>query len=191
MFRRVAMQQSGGKISITLVTLVFLTGILFAGLFNIGLSSTNELEFCTSCHSMKVNLEEYKQTIHYKNASGVRAVCSDCHVPKAFFPKMLAKVIAIKDIYHELMGTLDTKEKYEAHRWEMANRVWDRMRASNSRECRSCHEFTNMDLSLQGRSARKRHPRAMDEGAACIDCHAGIAHEEPDEPEEPAAEESN
>ncbi|MET0051623.1 MAG: NapC/NirT family cytochrome c, partial [Candidatus Thiodiazotropha sp.] len=30
---------------------------------------------------------------------------------------------------------------------------------------------------------RKRHPQAMDEGKACIDCHAGIAHEEPDEPD--------
>jgi len=187
----VAKQRSAGKISIILVSFIFIAGILFAGLFNMGLSYTNELEFCTSCHSMKVNLEEYKQTPHYKNASGVQAVCSDCHVPKAFFPKMAAKIFAVKDIYHEILGTIDTKEKYEAHRWEMANRVWDRMRATNSRECRSCHEFANMDLSLQDRSGRKRHPQAMDEGAACIDCHAGIAHEQPDEPEEPTAEEAN
>ncbi len=33
----------------------------------------NEMAFCTSCRSMKVNLEEYKETIHYKNASGVQA----------------------------------------------------------------------------------------------------------------------
>ncbi|PVV19814.1 MAG: cytochrome C, partial [gamma proteobacterium symbiont of Ctena orbiculata] len=41
------------------------------------------------------------------------------------------------------------------------------------------------DLSEQDRSARKRHPKAMDEGKACIDCHKGVAHEEPDEPDEP------
>ena len=186
MFRTGAAKDSAGKISIILVGIIFIAGILFAGLFNMGLSYTNEMEFCTSCHSMKVNLEEYKQTVHYKNASGVQAVCSDCHVPKPFIPKMIAKVMAAKDVYHEIMGTIDTKEKYEAHRWDMASRVWAKMRASNSRECRSCHEFTNMDLSLQDRSARKRHPQAMDEGAACIDCHAGIAHEQPDEPDEPA-----
>lgn len=186
MFRTGAAQGSAGKISIILVGVIFVAGILFAGLFNMGLSYTNEMEFCTSCHSMKVNLEEYKQTVHYKNASGVQAGCSDCHVPKPFIPKMIAKVMAAKDVYHEILGTIDTKEKYEAHRWDMASRVWAKMRASNSRECRSCHDFTNMDLSLQDRSARKRHPQAMDEGAACIDCHAGIAHEQPDEPDEPA-----
>ncbi|MEJ2608672.1 MAG: NapC/NirT family cytochrome c [Candidatus Thiodiazotropha sp.] len=183
MFRDRPAKQSVGKISIILAGLIFVAGMVFTGLFNMGLSYTNEMAFCTSCHSMKVNLEEYKETIHFKNASGVRATCSDCHVPKPFIPKMLAKVMAAKDIYHEILGTIDTKEKYEAHRWDMANRVWKKMRASNSRECRSCHDYTNMDLSLQDRSARKRHPRALDEGKACIDCHAGIAHEEPDEPE--------
>ena len=183
-------RNGAGKISIVLATIIFLAGIVFAGLFNMGLSYTNEMEFCTSCHSMKVNLEEYKETVHYKNASGVQATCSDCHVPKPFIPKMIAKVMAVKDVYHEFMGTIDTKEKYEAHRWDMASRVWAKMRASNSRECRSCHEFENMDLSEQGRSARKRHPQAIDEGSACIDCHAGIAHEEPLEPDEPEASET-
>ncbi|HEB97249.1 MAG TPA: cytochrome C [Sedimenticola thiotaurini] len=169
---------------ILLLLLVFVAGIVVTGLFNIGLSATNEMAFCTSCHSMKVNLEEYKETIHYKNPSGVRAVCSDCHVPKAFFPKMVAKVMAYKDVMHEILGTIDTKEKYEARRWEMASRVWAKMKATDSRECRSCHDWDQMDLSEQDRSARKRHGRARDESKTCIDCHQGIAHEEPDEPEE-------
>ncbi|MCU7930522.1 MAG: NapC/NirT family cytochrome c [Candidatus Thiodiazotropha sp. (ex Codakia rugifera)] len=185
MFRQRAGSKSAGKISIILAGIIFVAGIIFTGLFNIGLAFTNEMDFCTSCHTMKINLEEYKETLHYKNASGVRATCSDCHVPKPFIPKMIAKVMAAKDVYHEIMGTIDTKEKYEALRWDMANRVWDKMRASDSRECRSCHEFTSMDLSEQDRSARKRHPKAMDKGTACIDCHKGIAHEEPDEPDEP------
>jgi cytochrome c-type protein NapC len=166
---------------------VFCAGIAFTAIFNTGLAFTNEMGFCTSCHSMKVNLKEYKETPHYKSASGVRATCADCHVPKPFIPKMVAKVLAYKDVMHEILGTLDTKEKYESHRWEMANRVWDKMRATDSRECRSCHAWDAMDLSEQDRSARKRHGRARDEGKTCIDCHKGIAHEEPDEPEEPEA----
>jgi len=164
--------------------LVFAAGIVFTGLFNIGLSSTNTNEFCTDCHSMKINLEEYKETLHYKNTSGVRATCADCHVPKEFGPKMVAKVLAYKDVLHEILGTIDTPEKFEQHRWDMANRVWDKMRANDSRECRSCHEWDTMDLSEQDRSARRRHASAVDEGKTCIDCHKGIAHEEPDEPEE-------
>ncbi|MET0084886.1 MAG: NapC/NirT family cytochrome c [Sedimenticola sp.] len=179
---------SGGgltrKKSLLILLAVFFAGVVFAGLFNVGLSATNEMGFCVSCHSMKVNYEEYKETTHYKNASGVRATCSDCHVPREFVPKMVMKVLAYKDVMHEILGTIDTPEKYEAQRWAMANRVWDKMRATNSRECRSCHSFEQMDLSEQDRSARKRHGRAMDEGKACIDCHKGLAHEEPDEPEE-------
>ncbi|AKH20474.1 hypothetical protein AAY24_09050 [Sedimenticola thiotaurini] len=166
--------------------LVFIAGIIFTGLFNIGLSSTNEMEFCTSCHSMQVNLEEYKESAHYLNTSGVRATCSDCHVPKEFGPKIVAKVVAVKDVFHEIIGTIDTREKFEAHRWDMASRVWAKMKATDSRECRSCHNFDQMDLSSQSRIARKRHSKAVDEGLTCIDCHKGIAHMEPDEPEEPS-----
>jgi cytochrome c-type protein NapC len=174
------------KFSLLLLFIIFVAGIVFAGLFNVGLSATNEMEFCTNCHTMKINLKELEESVHYKNASGVRATCADCHVPKAFVPKMIAKVMAAKDVYHELIGTIDTPEKYEAHRWDMASRVWAKMEANNSRECRSCHDFSQMDLAAQGRSARNRHARAEDEGHTCIDCHKGIAHELPDEPDESA-----
>jgi len=172
-------------VGLGLAVILFFAGVIFTGLFNMGLSATNDMDFCTSCHSMKINLEEYKETVHYKSASGVRATCSDCHVPKPFVPKMVAKVMAAKDVYHEIMGTIDTREKYEAHRWDMASRVWAKMRANDSRECRSCHDWDAMDLAEQDRIARKRHGRARDEGKTCIDCHKGIAHEEPDEPDEP------
>jgi len=186
---------TGGNTSrkkiIIILGLVFAAGILFAGLANVGLSSTNEMEFCTSCHSMQVNYEEYKETVHYLNTSGVRATCADCHVPKEFGPKLVAKVLAYKDVVHEILGTIDTKEKYEAHRWDMASRVWAKMKATDSRECRNCHNFDQMDLSTQSRMARKRHSKAVDEGLTCIDCHKGIAHTEPDEPDEPEASTNN
>lgn len=143
---------------------------------------TNRMEFCTSCHTMRWNFEEYKETIHFKNPSGVQATCADCHVPKEFFAKVKAKIIATKDIYHQIMGTVDTKEKFEEHRWEMANRVWDKMRETDSRTCRNCHDFENMDLSGQSRIARNKHGRAPTEGKTCIDCHQGIAHHEPEVP---------
>jgi cytochrome c-type protein NapC len=65
----------------------------------------------------------------------------------------------------------------------MANRVWARMKETNSRECRSCHEFADMDLAAQGRSARRKHENAPMEGKTCIDCHQGIAHRLPKEPQ--------
>lgn len=161
---------------------IFFAGVLSLGGVNGFFSYTNEMDFCTSCHTMRWNLEEYKETVHYKNASGVRATCADCHVPKDFFPKVYAKVVAVRDIYHQMMGTIDTHEQFEERRWYLANRVWDRMKANDSRECRTCHDFDQMDLSGQGRMARNKHSRAPMDGETCIDCHQGIAHEQPDVP---------
>jgi len=165
-------------------------GAVLMSLFNFGLKATNTTEFCTSCHTMKTNLKELEESVHWKSASGVHAGCADCHVPKAFFPKMKAKILAAKDVYHEIIGTIDTPEKYEKHRWDMASRVWAKMKATDSRECRSCHSFDNMDFSEQDKSARKRHEKAEVKGQTCIDCHKGIAHEEPDEPEEEEEEDA-
>ncbi|MCK5902986.1 MAG: NapC/NirT family cytochrome c [Cocleimonas sp.] len=166
------------------ILLLVVLGAVLMSAFNFALEKTNSTEFCTSCHTMQTNLKELKETVHYSSASGVHAGCADCHVPKAFIPKMIAKVMAAKDVYHEILGTIDTPEKYEKHRWDMASRVWAKMKANDSRECRSCHSFDRMDLSAQDKMARKRHDAAMEKGKTCIDCHKGIAHEEPDEPDE-------
>ncbi len=168
---------------------IFLGGALFFGGVNSFFAYTNRMEFCISCHSMQTNFQEYQQTVHYKNASGVQATCADCHVPKEFFPKLKAKIWAAKDVYHEIMGTVDTPEKYEAHRWNMASQVWAKMEASDSRECRNCHNYDNMDMSQQQRLAKQKHSRASIEGKSCIECHKGIAHKLPDEPEQPPAAE--
>jgi len=46
------------------VALIFFAGVVFAGLFNVGLEYTNRTEFCTSCHSMKTNLAELEEKVH-------------------------------------------------------------------------------------------------------------------------------
>ncbi len=160
---------------------VFVGGLVFAGLFNVGLSYTNRTVFCTSCHSMRWNKAEWRESEHFMNHAGVRIGCANCHVPKPFLPKMKAKILAAKDVWHEILGTIDTKEKFEARRLEMAKRVWARLKASDSRECRTCHSWEAMALDDQDRVARKKHARARDEGKTCIDCHKGVAHELPDE----------
>lgn len=153
--------------------------LVFSWTFTTVLEATNRTEFCISCHSMQINYEEYKRTAHYNNRTGVRVECADCHVPQEFFPKLWAKIIAVKDVYHEIMGTVATPELYEARRLHMAEAVWAKMEASGSRECRSCHAFEAMDFEWQGRRSASRHQRAMEEGQTCIECHQGIAHNLP------------
>jgi nitrate/TMAO reductase-like tetraheme cytochrome c subunit len=163
--------------------LMFVAGIIFWGGFNTAIHLTNSLWFCTSCHEMETVYEEYKESPHYKNASGVRAICPDCHVPKEWGPMMAVKLRAtINELPKKIMGTVNTPEKFEARRLELAKHVWKRMKETDSRECRNCHDFSYMELDLQDKSARKKHipERVLEKGETCIDCHKGIAHELPE-----------
>ncbi|MDB5882106.1 MAG: NapC/NirT cytochrome c domain protein [Ramlibacter sp.] len=164
----------------------FVAGIVFWGGFHTGLEATNTLEFCTTCHEMRDTVyQEYKNTIHYSNRTGVRAICSDCHVPKEWGPKMIRKAQASMEVWGKITGTIDTKEKFEAKRMKLATHEWARMKASNSQECRNCHSFDAMSAELQKQTPYKKHIKAREEGKTCIDCHKGIAHQLPKEYKDP------
>lgn len=159
----------------------FVAGILFWGGFNTGMEATNTMTFCISCHEMRDNVyQEYKQTIHYTNRTGVRATCSDCHVPKDWTHKIIRKIQASRELYGKVMGTIDTKEKFEAKRLQLARNEWKRMKASDSRECRNCHGFDGMNTEVQKTRAKKQHEMAVEDKMTCIDCHKGIAHKKPE-----------
>lgn len=165
---------------IFLLTVGFVAGVMFWGGFNTAMEATNTEQFCISCHEMEENVyKEYKDTIHYSNRTGVRAICPDCHVPKDWVHKMARKIKASNELYHKIMGTVDTPEKFEEKRLQLARNVWKAMQETDSRECRNCHDYTSMDYTKQGRRAVARHIKGFDEGKTCIDCHAGIAHSLP------------
>ncbi|MGB1198326.1 MAG: NapC/NirT family cytochrome c [Thalassotalea sp.] len=155
----------------------FVVGIVFWGGFNTAMEATNTLEFCTSCHEMEDNVyQEYKPTIHFSNRTGVRAECSDCHVPDPWIHKMVRKVQASKEVFYWLTGKIDTREKFQEHRLSLAKSVWKAMKDTDSRECRNCHNLASMNPEYQKPRARKQHLNAMETGQTCIDCHKGIAH---------------
>jgi len=154
-----------------------IVGVIFWGGFNTAMEATNTLEFCISCHEMEENVyQEYKKTIHYTNRSGVRATCSDCHVPDPWVHKVVRKVQASNEILHKVLGTIDTPEKFDGKRLELARHVWDAMKATDSRECRNCHDFGSMNPEDQKKRSRKQHINGIQAGNTCIDCHKGIAH---------------
>ena len=108
-------------------------GIIFWGGFNTAMEATNTETFCISCHEMEVNVfEELQDTVHYTNRTGVRATCPDCHVPKDWVHKFARKVQATNELYHHIMGSVDTPEKFEEHRFELAQNVWRTMKATDS-----------------------------------------------------------
>jgi len=162
-----------------LLGLGFIGGILFWGAFNTGMDATNSEAFCSSCHAPIV--AEIRETIHYSNRSGVRAICSDCHVPHEWTDKIIRKVQASKELVAYALGTINTLEKFHARRGYLANREWQRMKKNDSQECRNCHDFDYMDLSEQGRRSVVQHSTALASGEkTCVDCHKGVAHRLPD-----------
>ena len=170
-----------GKASLGALLFVgFIAGIVFWGGFNTAMEATNTETFCISCHEMEENVyKEYQDSIHYSNGSGVRATCPDCHVPKPWVHKVVRKIQATNELYHKALGSIDTPEKFEAKRLQLAQNVWKAMKATDSRECRNCHDYESMDYTKQQRRGVQQHIEGFDNGETCIDCHKGIAHSLP------------
>jgi cytochrome c-type protein NapC len=164
-----------------LVVGAFIAGIVFWGAFNTALEFANTETFCTGCHEMRENVfAELKSTIHFTNRSGVRAKCSDCHVPHDWTAKIARKMQASKEVWGKLLGSIDTREKFVDKRLELAQHEWARFKANDSLECRNCHDYEYMDLTRQSVRAQNQHSLyLLSKEKTCIDCHKGIAHRLP------------
>ena len=159
----------------------FIAGIVFWGGFNTALELTNTEPFCISCHEMRDNVYvELQSTIHFTNRSGVRAKCPDCHVPHDWTDKIARKMQASKEVWGKIFGTINTREKFEEKRLELAQHEWARLKANDSLECRNCHGFDYMDFTRQSPRAAQAHSTFLaNKQRTCIDCHKGISHRLP------------
>ncbi len=114
---------------------ILLIGIIIGAALLAGTATvfhkTSDTAFCVSCHTMQQPLAEYQGSVHFQNTKGIRAECADCHVPHEPLDYLWTKIRAVKDIYGEMAGTINTPEKYEAHKLAMAQ-------CSASRELRKC-----------------------------------------------------
>jgi len=167
------------------IAFIAIIGVII-GWFSLGgtavvMHLTSSTEFCVSCHTMDAPYQEYQGSKHFSNAKGIRAECSDCHIPSDPIDYVITKIRASKDIYHEFVtGKIDTEEKYENHRLAMAETVWAQMRANDSATCRSCHSYDAMDTYEQSENAQKMHEYGIENSQTCIDCHKGVAHFPPE-----------
>jgi cytochrome c-type protein NapC len=160
---------------IILLTVGVLLGVALTLSFNGALHYTSTDRFCLSCHNHQIPFDELTATKHWQNSAGIVAHCSDCHIPHEFGPKMLRKLAAVKEVYGQVTGVIDSNEKYLAHRQEMKASEIARLKSNDSAECRNCHLAAHMNLSSQSPVAQRMHKK-LDLGMTCIDCHQGIAH---------------
>lgn len=160
----------------------FVLGAIALGTTNYILHETSTTEFCYTCHSHDAIIRpEYEASGHFRNLAGVRAACADCHLPHDnWFELVWTKAVVSLDIIPELMGKIDTAEKFESHRAAMAESVWRQFIANDSKFCRSCHSVDAMDLEGQSRRTARMHAGEAQPGKTCVDCHYGIVHKEPE-----------
>jgi cytochrome c-type protein NapC len=154
-------------------------GIAFTGSFIGGLKYAETDSFCTSCHEMKQPFQELTRSVHYSNVFGIQASCGNCHVPPKFLPGLWRHVQAYAEVWGHMRGELNTPAKYEAHRLELAQKIWKELKANDSAECRSCHTVAAMALEKQPSMAASSHAALRTSGMTCIDCHHGVAHSLP------------
>ena len=59
----------------------------------VAVAVTGTSDFCgTTCHSHeKFIYPDHKLSAHYANRTGVRAACTDCHVPHSYPAKLIVK----------------------------------------------------------------------------------------------------
>lgn len=135
---------------------------------------TSSNEFCTTCHSMTYAEVEYRQSVHYNSASGVRASCGDCHVSEGVIMATYDHAIGTKDLIKQMFGAdYDDPVVNLLHLPEAAFAARDWFRKRDSATCLRCHTLE----AIQGTRA---HTAAIHqeetEGKSCIDCHMNLVH---------------
>ena len=146
-------------------------------------TATGTNEFCgNACHSMVWVAQEYKQSVHFANRTGVAAGCHDCHIPHEYPQLLWYKAKAgIHDAIEEARGTISTEEKFKKERLRMAKMVWAEYKETNSANCRYCHVFTPEIIAKQKEFVQPMHKMVLSKESTCIDCHKGVGHTAPEE----------
>ncbi|MCP4074974.1 MAG: cytochrome C [Gammaproteobacteria bacterium] len=139
---------------------------------------TSSEDFCTSCHSMEIVADPYRQSKHYKPDSGVRASCGDCHVSEGVLSATWDHFIGGKDVINQLKGALigpdyDDPVVSALHLPEaaFAARSWFKKR--DSATCKKCH----VKEAIYGTRPDTNKIHLEDaKHKSCIDCHYNLVH---------------
>jgi len=130
--------------------------------------------FCSYCHSMKLMEKEYKESVHYESASGVRAQCGDCHVSQNLLPALWEHLWAATMVFDELIHDYEDPVITEKHRpeWAFKARRW--FKKTGAKTCQKCHVLPAIRGSRPG--IDDVHSPDNTEGKSCVECHVNLVH---------------
>ncbi len=155
-----------------IIVLVFFGVLLLSFVVASVVRSTNTVNFCASCHEMRVFYETWNVSPHGKAEKGViKAKCADCHLPqKDVLTYLTAKAFyGVNDIgAHFVKKKVDWIAKWEG-REEHVHEAYES-------GCKKCHK----DLIAPGIPIKAflAH-RAYELGETrktCISCHKHVGH---------------
>jgi len=119
--------------------------------------------------------QEYRQSRHDANGTGIRAGCHDCHIPDRYPELHWYKAQAgIRDVIQEARGVTSTEEKFKQGWLRLAKSVWAEFKANNSENCQHCHQFNADVVAKQKEFVRPMHQQFLAKAATCIHCHKGV-----------------
>ena len=135
---------------------------------------TSTEAFCTTCHSMELAAEPYRNSRHYKPDSGVRASCGDCHVSEGVFAATWDHFIGTKDLMKQLFGADYNDPVVNAlHLPEAAFAAREWFRERDSATCKRCH--TKEAIYGERPDTLQIHLEDAKE-KTCIECHYNLVH---------------
>ena len=149
-----------------------LIGIVFSFIFTIAVKSTSDASFCVRCHTMKPVVASYYDDLHGgKNKTGVRASCTDCHLPHDNLVNYLFQKgrTGIHDVYAEIF-----KDKSKIN-WE--ERLDHREEYTYDSGCLKCHsELEEATLTNKKSFLAHKHYFSKTITSQCTTCHPHVGH---------------
>lgn len=135
-------------------------------------------KFCANtCHVMKATVAvELSESAHGTSNSGVIPQCSDCHVSEDLIGAYIDHIKGTRDLYANLILSIDTVEEFEEVRFDAANRVRMQFVNNDSKNCRTCHMMEK--IKPERTRGQRQHSEAQEKKITCIVCHYDLVHKE-------------
>lgn len=152
---------------ISMSTTAFLACSYWVSMWSYHYSSATQ--FCISCHEMVEPYQQYKNSSHFKNKSGVVAECADCHLPPGGINKWYVKISqGVKDTVRHFF--LDP-DQVDHEKWKQ-----DAVADIKSESCLMCHKnLLPPELSKGGFIAHRAFLK-RETKTSCLHCHQNLVH---------------
>jgi cytochrome c-type protein NapC len=160
------------KIVILTIFCGILIGICLSAALAVKVSNSSDVNYCSSCHTLKPMIDSYREDTHGgNNKYGIMAKCSDCHIPQddPLTHFVVKSIAGTADLYTEYLT--DTSQiNWSEKRKKREHWVYDS-------GCLSCHTNLKAVMKLNRKSIMGHKDYfSGTSGMKCVTCHEHVGH---------------